>query len=264
MMYSRTPALVLAFWILNLALLVDAGVYVLKPAAGSKCHGGQTCTIEWLDDGIVPLLSAAGVCTFGLYHGKQKLVQAIAPADVSKTHSVTFKPAPAAGPNSNAYYIGIISTTFKDNSSTPYIAFSPFFSIDQMTGSFDNPLPEATSSIPIPSSLTPSPSESGAANSHSTTKLSTITVGTLSTSLPPLPTPTNTGPATTRSVPLSSTPFVSSSASQTRLSTSVLSSTTPTGTRSASPLTNGVRRHRLSTPALMAFALLSPLLLSVF
>ncbi|KAF8062230.1 hypothetical protein FPV67DRAFT_1672707 [Lyophyllum atratum] len=176
-MYPTTLALVLAFWILNFALLADAGIYVLKPSAGSKCHGGQTCTIEWLDDGSQPLLSAAGVCTFGLFTGKQQLVQAIAPADVSTAHSVTFKPNPAAGPNSDAYYIGIISTTFKKDSDTPYMAFSPFFSIDQMSGSFDTPLPAAISAIPIPSSLTRSATGSGTATSRSTTKLSTITAG---------------------------------------------------------------------------------------
>ncbi|KAG6878157.1 hypothetical protein C0993_011575, partial [Termitomyces sp. T159_Od127] len=79
-------------------------------------------------------------------------------------------------------YIAIISATAKENLSDPfslsYKAFSPFFAIDQMTGSFDTPFSEATSTIPIPSS----------AFSHSTTHLSTVTVGTLSTSLPPLPT----------------------------------------------------------------------------
>ncbi|KAF5384105.1 hypothetical protein D9615_003345 [Tricholomella constricta] len=273
-MYSTTLALVLAFWILNFALLADAGVYVLKPEARSKCHGGKACTIEWLDDGIQPLLSAAGLCTFGLYTGKQKLVQALPPADVSLIHSVTFKPNPAAGPNSDAYYIGIISTTFKDNSSAPYIAFSPFFSIDDMTGSFDNPLPEATSAILIPSSFTPSTSGSGTrtATSHSTTTLSTITVGTLSTSLPPLPTPTSTKPATTQTSSSSSTAPLPS---QTRLTTSILSSSTPivassTGTSPpasiTSSLSNGTRGRTppIQTLATAFLIFLAPSLLSFF
>ncbi|KAG6907791.1 hypothetical protein DXG01_007330 [Tephrocybe rancida] len=138
-MYSTTLALALALSFLQFVLLADAGIYVLKPAAGSTCSGGQTCTVEWLDDGVHPLLTTAGLCTFGLYTGNLQLVQALPPTDVSTTHSITFKPNPAAGPNSHSYYIGIISTTAKDNSSDPfpssYKAFSPFFSIDQMTGS---------------------------------------------------------------------------------------------------------------------------------
>ncbi|RDB20507.1 hypothetical protein Hypma_012406 [Hypsizygus marmoreus] len=283
-MYSTTPALVLAFfWILNFALLVDAGIYVLKPSARSTCHGGQNCTIDWLDDGSRPLVSAIGLCTFGLYTGKQKLVQAIPAVDVSITHSVTFMPNPAAGPNSDAYYIGITSTVLKDNSSTPYTAYSPWFSIDQMTGSFESPLPEATSKPPLPSTISLS-------TSGSTTVLSTITVGTLSTSLPPIgdPTPTSTKPVSTSkstSTSKSSSPSKAPTASPspTRLTTSIRPSSlsSPTGTSTVSPtststgpatgtgnitpapspLTNGAVSRVLPCPAL-ALLLLAPLLLS--
>lgn len=85
-MFSAT--LVLALCFLDSALLVDAGLYVsshlspknltnklslqvIQPSARSKCHGGQTCIIQWLDDGIYPLLSAIGVCTVGLFTGEQ-------------------------------------------------------------------------------------------------------------------------------------------------------------------------------------------------
>ncbi|KAG5340236.1 hypothetical protein C0989_002468 [Termitomyces sp. Mn162] len=64
---------------------------VIKPEANSTCHGGQRCTIQWLDDGIRPLLAAAGVCTFGLYTGTMQLVQTIPPVDVSATRSISFK-----------------------------------------------------------------------------------------------------------------------------------------------------------------------------
>ncbi|KAG6856627.1 hypothetical protein H0H87_002377 [Tephrocybe sp. NHM501043] len=225
-MYSTKLALALAFSFLQLALLVDAGIYVLKPEAHSTCHGGQTCTIEWLDDGIHPLLSAAGFCNFGLYTGDLKLVQAISSTDVSQTRSISFKPNPAAGPNSDSYYIGIISTTAKENSSDPlstsYKAFSPFFTIDQMAGSFESPLPEATSMKPVPSSLTrfSTHSHSGTPTSRSTTTLSTITVGILSTSLSPLPTLTATSLAI-------KSPATSSVASQSKFTTSKLPSSTP-------------------------------------
>ncbi|KAG6808117.1 hypothetical protein H0H92_005324 [Tricholoma furcatifolium] len=210
-MYSAILALVSALSFLQLAQLAKAGIFVLKPEADSTCHGGQPCTIEWIDDGVAPLLSAAGVCTFGLYTGHMQLVQAIAPTDVSKTHSVTF----------TLSYVGIISTIAKTNSSdpdVPYSAFSPFFKLDQMTGSFDSPLPEATSTIPIPSSLAHFASASGTHVSTSATTLSTITVGTLSTSLPPLPTPTTT---------ISTSKASSTLTSQARLTTSTISSTSP-------------------------------------
>ncbi|KAF8893012.1 hypothetical protein BD779DRAFT_1436375, partial [Infundibulicybe gibba] len=68
---------------------------------GSTCHGGQECTIEWLDDGRSPLLTAIGLCNFGLFTGKQQLIQALPSADVATTHSLTFVPTPGAGPNSD-------------------------------------------------------------------------------------------------------------------------------------------------------------------
>jgi len=246
-MYLAHLALVLAFCISNFTLLVNAGIFVIEPASGSTCHGGQSCTVEWLDDGIRPLLTAAGICTLGLYTGDLKLVQALPPVDVSGTHSITFKPNPAAGPNSDSYYIAITSTTFRLNSSTPYTGFSPFFRLDQMTGSFDTPLPEATSTIPIPPSL------SHEATSHSTV-LSTITVGILSTSLPPLPTPTNTTPVTTQSP---------SSSSQTRLSTSILPSSpsVPSTSTTVAP-TLSSNSALENVPSLLVFVMAFILLLA--
>ncbi|KAG5639764.1 hypothetical protein H0H81_000044 [Sphagnurus paluster] len=96
------------------------------------------------------------------------------------------------------------------------MAFSPYFIINGMTGSFDTPLAEATASIPLPPSLETPTSQLATATSDSTTALSTITVGTLSTSLPPLPIPTNK-PVTSKAS------SQSSSQSLTKLSTSLLS-----------------------------------------
>ncbi|KAG6839225.1 hypothetical protein C0991_004644 [Blastosporella zonata] len=284
-MYSTTLALALAFSFLQFALLSEAGIYILQPEAHSTCHGGQACTIEWLDDGTRPLLAAAGLSTFGLYTANlrlarsrppyaQQLVQAIPPTDVSKTRSVSFKPNPAAGPNSDSYYIAIISTTAKQNSSdlssVPYTAFSPYFSIDQMTGSFSSPLAEATSTIPIPSSLTRSVSGT-VTPIPSRTILSTITVGTLSTSLPPIPTLTLTIP-TTKSSP---TTLV---VSQTKLTTSKLTSLPTMSTQTSSVASsatsivpsastissNGAMGRVLPVPALCtALLVLSSLLASL-
>ncbi|KAF5365250.1 hypothetical protein D9758_005399 [Tetrapyrgos nigripes] len=181
-MYTfNCKALVLAFLALDVISVVQAGIYVLKPASGSVCHGGQECTISWLEDGDSPLLPAIGVVTVGLYTGEMQLVQSIPAVNVAEAQSVTFTPIPEAGPNSKKYYIALTSTSTEVNG-TSYVGYSPFFELDGMSGSFDSPLDSATSSVPIPSSLT----ETSA--SLSIGVISTRTIGTLSTSIPPLPT----------------------------------------------------------------------------
>jgi len=44
---------------------------VTVPQPSTVCHGGQPCTVEWLDDGTSPLLTAIGICTVGLYSRNQ-------------------------------------------------------------------------------------------------------------------------------------------------------------------------------------------------
>ena len=102
-------------------------------------------------------------------------------------------------------YITFISTKFNVSQGIPYVGYSAFFRfvfiwnrlpdveplhfrLCGMSGSFDSPLPAATSSIPIPQSIK---------NPSTSSRTSTITVGTLSTSLShpsstPLPTPSVT------------------------------------------------------------------------
>ncbi|EGO01311.1 hypothetical protein SERLA73DRAFT_50720, partial [Serpula lacrymans var. lacrymans S7.3] len=75
---------------------------VTSPLLGSSCHGGQPCTVQWLDDGQQPLLNTIGECTVGLYANEEVLVQSIRPIDVSSTHSFQFTPDPNAGPNSSS------------------------------------------------------------------------------------------------------------------------------------------------------------------
>ncbi|EKM78485.1 hypothetical protein AGABI1DRAFT_129593 [Agaricus bisporus var. burnettii JB137-S8] len=160
---------------LDAITLVNAGLYVVKPLLGSTCHAGKPCTVDWLDDGTNPLLTAIGVVDVGLYHGKQQLVQTIRPVNVATVHSLTFTPIPEAGPNSDSYYLSLVSTSLSQNASQPYAAFSSFFRLDGMTGSFDTPNSAATTSFPVPSSVAtsgkPLPTD---------TVLSTITVGVIS------------------------------------------------------------------------------------
>ncbi|PBK84709.1 hypothetical protein ARMGADRAFT_1018391 [Armillaria gallica] len=208
-------ALVLACITLDFVLHSNAALsvrslYVIEPNSGSTCHGGQNCTVEWLDDGVRPLLSSFGVSTVGLYTGTQQLVQSIDPVDTSTTHSLTFTPIPEAGPDSDTYYICFTSTSVFDNG-TAVMAFSPFFQLDQMTGTFATPLASATTSIAVPTSLT----QTSAADS--TSELSTIIVGTLSTSLSSLTSLSATTPAT--SSPSSTTSRFSTSSAPESTST---------------------------------------------
>ncbi|EPQ51804.1 hypothetical protein GLOTRDRAFT_48095 [Gloeophyllum trabeum ATCC 11539] len=87
------------FIVLSTLNFVKAALYVVSPAAGSTCHGGQPCTVTWLDNGEEPLLSSIGACTVGLYTGTDELLQQIEPVNVGSAHSLQFTPDPAVGPN---------------------------------------------------------------------------------------------------------------------------------------------------------------------
>jgi hypothetical protein len=139
---------------------VLGSLFVITPSPKTGCHGGQPCSVQWLDDGQQPLLTTMGPCYVGLFTGKQQLLQQIEPVDVSTTHSLTFTPSPNAGPNSNTYYIAFTSIS-SPNPSQPLRAFSDSFSLDGMSGSFNSPVPALTSSIPVPSSVLTAQLKSG-------------------------------------------------------------------------------------------------------
>ncbi|KAJ7115782.1 hypothetical protein C8R44DRAFT_628800 [Mycena epipterygia] len=222
----HSPARILtAFLALDFALLVSAGVYVIKPASGTTCTGGTPCTIEWLDDGNHPLLNEIGVVTVGLFSGKQQLVQTIQPLDVSASHSVQFTPNPQAGPNSGSYYIAFTSTKAIVNG-TKAISFSPFFTLKGMSGSFSSPLASATATIAIPTTV---------AHTSSNEVATTITLGSLDTSLPPLPTLSTSKASSSAptSSPSPSAPASSTSSFLSRFTTSSVSSSSPSATKSS-------------------------------
>ncbi|KAG7451674.1 uncharacterized protein BT62DRAFT_441043 [Guyanagaster necrorhizus] len=221
----------------NAALSIRS-LYVTEPSEGSSCHGGQNCTIQWLDDGTWPLLSSFGISTVGLYTGTQQLVQNIEPVDTSTIHSLTFTPIPGAGPNSDTYYICFTSTSVFENG-TAVMAFSPFFQLDQMSGSFATPLESATASIAIPTSLTQTSADSAS-------ELSTVIVGTLSTSLSPLTSLSATSPATS-----------ASSTTTSHFSTALTGSTSTSATASA------VAQAGTANGALTRANTVSPLIMGV-
>ncbi|KAJ7262299.1 hypothetical protein B0H12DRAFT_323833 [Mycena haematopus] len=238
----HVPAILATLSVLVFPRLVNAGVYFIQPQSGSTCTGGTPCVLEWDDDGILPLLPEVGVVTAGLFTGEQQLVQTIPPLNAAARNSITFTPIAQAGPNSNSYYIAFISTTAKQNG-TEYTAFSPFFKLEGMSGSFSSPLASATTTFSIPVSLT-----------HTGTIIpTTITIGNVDTSLPPLPSASAT----------SSKPRTSSSSSTLRFTTSAAPSsptdstppsTTDSGAVATSPSSAGAYRP-LSLPALAVLSL---------
>jgi len=193
---------------LTLLRTVSGSLFVINPTEQTVCHGGQPCAVEWLDDGQEPLLTTMGPCYVALFTGIEMLRQQIEPIDVSATHSLSFTPNPDAGPNSHAYYIAFTSIN-SPNSSQPLQAFSPFFTLDGMSGSFKSPVPELTSSIPTPSSLlTAQPNPISTSLLYGTTSSSTPTTAS------PSPLPLSTGPSSSPTSPSStSSPATTSSPS---------------------------------------------------
>ncbi|KAI0753318.1 hypothetical protein C8Q80DRAFT_506756 [Daedaleopsis nitida] len=53
------------------AFVVRATIYITKPLPGTTCSGGKSCTVEWLDDGVQPLLADIRACHVALYNGDQ-------------------------------------------------------------------------------------------------------------------------------------------------------------------------------------------------
>ncbi|KAG1886775.1 hypothetical protein F4604DRAFT_1723524 [Suillus subluteus] len=78
---------------------VQAAVYVTNPVQSTTCSGGQSCEVDWVDDGQSPLLSDIGECTVGLYNGEMALVQSLTSVNVADTTSFSFTPNPSAGDN---------------------------------------------------------------------------------------------------------------------------------------------------------------------
>ncbi|KAJ7783006.1 hypothetical protein B0H16DRAFT_1495006 [Mycena metata] len=191
-------------FLLHFVLFANAGVYFIQPETGSSCAAGHSCVLSWLDDGDAPSIPSIGV-----------LVQAIPPLNVATVHSIQFTPNAQAGPNSDSYYIAFISTNEKVNGSQ-YAAFSPFFTLTGMSGSFSSPLASATDTFSVPASL----SRTGSLSNVTITVGNPISTATQST--PPPSAPPSSAPSSSKSQTLSS--------SLTPASTSTTSASTPAST----------------------------------
>ncbi|KAL4253395.1 hypothetical protein ABKN59_003871 [Abortiporus biennis] len=231
------------FALTSLSLLagVHANLYVINPVSDTVCQGGQSCTVQWVDDGEAPFLSTIGPCHVGLYHGNNAIIQQIDPVDVSINHSLTFTPDPAAGP-SGIYYIRF--TSVDPVNGTQYNEYSPNFKLENMNGSFDTPVPSDTSSIPVPSSV---------ANAPPNTVSATITVSGK--------TPTST-PTTTTSSRISTTSSFTTSLISTSATSS--SSSTPSSPSTAQNAVNSATRPAFSSFMIFSVATLPIILLSQF
>ncbi|KAH7883064.1 hypothetical protein F5I97DRAFT_1815502 [Phlebopus sp. FC_14] len=74
-------------------------VQVTNPVQSTACHGGQSCQVQWIDNGESPLLNSIGECEVGLYTGELELAQSLPSVNVATSQSFTFTPNPSAGPN---------------------------------------------------------------------------------------------------------------------------------------------------------------------
>ncbi|KAH7912840.1 hypothetical protein BJ138DRAFT_1111952 [Hygrophoropsis aurantiaca] len=150
-MHAFQSLLALAFLTTSLPAALGS-VYVTNPVQATTCHGGQACTVQWVDNGETPLLSSIGECTVGLYNGELALVQSLQSVDVSTSQSFQFTPNPSAGANGGYYVV------FTSNSIS-YQGFSATFTLDGMTGSAGSGTGTSSSA----------PSSSGAAGNTTST-----------------------------------------------------------------------------------------------
>jgi len=172
-----------ALLIFSFVSVAFATVFVTAPIASTTYSGGKPATITWQDDKNAPTLEMFGPATISIYVGNRiqqtslQLLTSTSGLDVSTTSTLTFTPDPTIGPNSNNYFIRFESVSGKDNTSTPYEAFSAQFTLDSMTGSFSSsvlaeiagqstaPLAGQASSGTTGPSSTPSLTTSTASNS---------------------------------------------------------------------------------------------------
>jgi hypothetical protein len=136
----RPTTLVAAIAALAVPALGELAVSL--PTTSSTCSGGQRCTITWADNRQGVSLAQQGNCTVALYTGsmsQQTFLQSIAypdPINVATTPSIDFTVDPTVGENGKYYFIRFSSTTLKDGAN-PYLSFSAIFTLNGMSGTFN-------------------------------------------------------------------------------------------------------------------------------
>ncbi|KIJ14745.1 hypothetical protein PAXINDRAFT_180915 [Paxillus involutus ATCC 200175] len=114
--------------------LVQGYIYVTNPVQSTTCSAGQSCSVEWIDNGESPLLSAIAECEVGLCMGEYALAQAFPSVNVATSSSFTFTPSP-----------------MHNTSSVDYNGFSGSSTLDGMTGTTPGRC-TATPDVPVFSS----------------------------------------------------------------------------------------------------------------
>ncbi|KAF8489849.1 hypothetical protein JB92DRAFT_3011826 [Gautieria morchelliformis] len=183
-------------------------LFITNPTGSTTAQGGQSLTINWMDNMTAPSLATIGPCEVGLYAGnmqQQTELQVIAPSvDVSKQTSQDFIVNSTLGPNSNAYFIRFTSLSFKDpnNPQFPYEAFSAKFSLSGMSGQFSPSVQAQISGVTSGSVAVSTPAAAStlanAAQVSTTTVPTTAKSATASSSSAPKSTQSANGALSTR------------------------------------------------------------------
>jgi len=156
---------------------------VTSPTSSTTCSGGQRCTVAWNDNGKGVTLAQIGNTTVALYTGgksQQTFLQPIAfPApgiDVATTASIEFTIDPTVGENGRFYFIRFSSVALKDGAN-PYLSFSAVFSLDSMTGTFNQTVKDQLKDVNTASTgpTTSAPLSSTSSAAASVTKVATST-----------------------------------------------------------------------------------------
>ncbi|KAG2121260.1 hypothetical protein DEU56DRAFT_98570 [Suillus clintonianus] len=235
----------LALLVATRLALVQASVYVTNPVQSTVCHAGQSCEVDWVDDGSSPLLSDIGECTVGLYNGEMVLVQSLTSVNVADTHSFSFTPDPSVGDN-GGYYLVFTSTAIS------YQGWSGTFTLDGMTGSGSGTTVGGSSTSGGSSAITSS--AVGSSTSMTTSVADSIT-GTVTAS--------SYSTATTITTPISSgissgfstltVPSTTSSGTTTHSTSSTATSATTSATQSGAAIRTGASTS-LAGGLILAFA----------
>ncbi|KAF8752405.1 Ser-Thr-rich glycosyl-phosphatidyl-inositol-anchored membrane family [Rhizoctonia solani] len=163
-----------------------ASIFVaLAAALAPAVYAGPYFTAP--DDGKAPALKDFGDCSVGVYAGsaqQQSLIQNLAITNAQTASTVQFIPDPAAGEDSTAYFIKMISLNTADPTNAMYkaTAYSAMFALKGMTGKFNSYTVQAQIAGTAASSTEVIPGgTSTTATSSTSSKISTTHTSTSST-----------------------------------------------------------------------------------
>lgn len=175
--------------LITLLLLTKAlaGVYITSPVNATSLKSGDSGKIEWVDDGVHPLLNAIGPSSVTLYTGsdyQQTWLATIAEnIDVSKQSSASYTVDPSWGPSGQYYFIRVTSNSLKDpnDSANKYTSYSAKFTLENMSGTFDSTILSQLSATSTPAgvSATQSKSSTSAASATGVVGSSSIATGSI-------------------------------------------------------------------------------------